>query len=124
MVRNITSRGSGIRCWPPSTTKVVPVSAWAEAAYTTASAISCGVDERPSGVARVMESMRQAFCGLRGHDTLLHFEDERMALRCVSCGHETPGWELNEVPPTVTVRGDARRTAIARPQLISARRIA
>jgi hypothetical protein len=80
--------------------------------------------ERPGRFARVMESMSQAFCGLRGHDTLLHFEGERMALRCVSCGHETPGWELNEVPPTVTVRGDARRHAIARPQLVSERRIA
>jgi hypothetical protein len=79
---------------------------------------------RPRGVARVTESLRQAFCGLRGHDTLLHFEDERLSLRCVSCGHETPGWELNEVPPTVTVRGDARRHAIVRPQLISERRIA
>ena len=66
-----------------------------------------------------MESLRQMLCGLRGHDTLLHFEDERMSLRCVSCGHETPGWELNEVPPTVTVRGDARRHALARPQLVS-----
>jgi hypothetical protein len=47
-----------------------------------------------------------------------------MSLRCVSCGHETPGWELNEVPPTVTVRGDARRHVIARPQLVSERRIA
>ena len=80
--------------------------------------------ERLSVFARVFDSLRQAFCGVRGHDTMLHFEDERMALRCVSCGHETPGWELNEVPPTVTVRGDARRHAIARPQLISARRIA
>ena len=80
--------------------------------------------ERGGVFARVMESLRQMFCGLRGHDTLLHFEDERMSLRCVSCGHETPGWELNEVPPTVTVRGDARRHALVRPQLISARRIA
>ena len=80
--------------------------------------------ERAGVFARVMESLRQRLCGLRGHDTLLHFEDERMSLRCVSCGHETPGWELNEVPPTVTVRGDARRHAIIRPQLISARRIA
>jgi hypothetical protein len=48
-----------------------------------------------------------------------------MSLRCVSCGHETPGWELNEVPPTVTVRGDARRHVIARPpQLVRERRIA
>jgi hypothetical protein len=76
------------------------------------------------GFARVMELLNQTFCGLRGHDTLLQFEDERMSLRCVSCGHETPGWELNEVPPTVTVRGDARRHAMARPQLISTRRIA
>jgi len=80
--------------------------------------------EQPGGFMRVMMMVRQAFCGVRGHDTLLHFEGERMALRCVSCGHETPGWELNEVPPTVTVRGDARRHAIVRPQLISARRIA
>jgi hypothetical protein len=80
--------------------------------------------ERVSVFARVMEALQQLFCGLRGHDTLLHFEGERMSLRCVSCGHETPGWELNEVPPTVTVRGDARRHALARPQLISARRIA
>jgi hypothetical protein len=80
--------------------------------------------ERTGGLARTMEWLRQAFCGLHGHDTLLHFEDERMSLRCVSCGHETPGWELNEVPPTVTVRGDARRHVIARPQLVKERRIA
>ena len=85
---------------------------------TTASSASNG------GFARAMGMLSQLFCGLRGHDTLLHFEDERMSLRCVSCGHETPGWELNEVPPTVTVRGDARRHAIARPQLVSTRRIA
>jgi hypothetical protein len=77
----------------------------------------------PFGV-RVMDRIRQAFCGLHGHDTMLQFEQERMFLRCVSCGHESAGWELNEVPPTVTVRGDARRHAVARPQLVSARRIA
>jgi hypothetical protein len=73
---------------------------------------------------RVMDRLRQMYCGLHGHDTLLHFDKDRMSLRCVSCGHETPGWELNEVPPTVTVRGDNRRHAIARPHLIRARRIA
>jgi hypothetical protein len=82
-------------------------------------------EAREEGVGgRAIHWMRQAWCGLHGHDTLLHFEHERMALRCASCGHETPGWELNEVPPTVTVRGDARRHAIVRPQLVSARRIA
>jgi len=73
---------------------------------------------------RVIDRLRQMFCGLHGHDTLLSFEHERMFLRCVSCGHETPGWELNETRPTITLRGDARRHALPRPQLIRARRIA
>jgi hypothetical protein len=70
----------------------------------------------------MMERVRQAICGLHGHDTLLHFEQERMSLRCASCGHETPGWNLDEARPTVTVRGDARRHRMTRPALV--RRIA
>ena len=73
---------------------------------------------------RMMDWLRQMFCSLHGHDTMLRFQRERMSLRCVSCGHETPGWSLNEVPPTVTIRGDARRLAMVRPQLVRARRIA
>jgi hypothetical protein len=74
----------------------------------------------------VLDRMRQMLCGLHGHDTLLHFEQGRMSLRCVSCGHETPGWELTEPTPTptVAVRDDARRAANIRPHLVSARRIA
>lgn len=74
--------------------------------------------------ARLTERFRQMLCGLHGHDAMLQFEHERMFLRCVSCGHETSGWELTETPPTVTVRGDARRHAIVRPKLVTARRIA
>jgi hypothetical protein len=73
---------------------------------------------------RMLEWLRQTFCSLHGHDTMLHFQQTHMSLRCVSCGHETPGWSLDEVPPTVTIRGDARRLAMVRPQLVSARRIA
>jgi hypothetical protein len=72
---------------------------------------------------RVMDWLHQTLCGLRGHERLLHFEQERMSLRCASCGHETPGWDLNETPPTITIRVD-RRHALARPQLVGARRIA
>jgi hypothetical protein len=75
-------------------------------------------------ISRLAGRVRQMLCGLHGHDAMLQFEQERMFLRCVSCGHETAGWELTEAPPTVTVRGDARRHAIARPKLVSARRIA
>lgn len=73
----------------------------------------------------VFERVRQAYCGLHGHDSLLQFEQERMYLKCVSCGHESSGWELTETPPTITVREGVRRPApLVRPQLVSARRIA
>jgi hypothetical protein len=72
----------------------------------------------------VLDRVRQMFCGMHGHDSLLQFEQDRMFLKCVSCGHETPGWELTETPPTVSVVGDARRHVMARPQLVTERRIA
>ena len=69
--------------------------------------------------------MRQWLCSMTGgHDAFLKYEGERLSLQCVSCGHQTPGWELNEAPPTVTVRGDARRHALMRPQLVQTRRVA
>jgi hypothetical protein len=73
---------------------------------------------------RVVDWLRQAYCGIHGHDTLLHFQQERMSLRCVSCGHETPGWTLDHEPPRVKLRGDARRHALPRPHLVSDRKIA
>jgi hypothetical protein len=73
---------------------------------------------------RVMDRLRHMVCGLHGHDALLQFEQGRMFLRCVSCGHETPGWEVIEPPATVTMRDGARRHAIQRPQLIGERRVA
>jgi hypothetical protein len=79
---------------------------------------------RTGGLARLMTRVSQLVCGVRGHDTLLHFGDERISLRCASCDHETPGWELNEAPPTITVRGDARRHPLSHRQLIGARRVA
>ena len=68
--------------------------------------------------------MRQAYCGMRGHDEMLQFGRERMALKCVSCGHESSGWDLNEAQPSITARVEDRRRFLARPHLIGARRIA
>ncbi len=36
-------------------------------------------------------------CAFRGHDQLVHFTSGRMFLRCATCGHETPGWQID--PP-------------------------
>jgi len=74
---------------------------------------------------RMLDRVREAFCGLHGHDNLLQFQRDRMFLKCFSCGHESPGWELNETPPTVVAHADSRRLALVRrPQLIGERRIA
>jgi len=66
---------------------------------------------------RVLDRVREAFCGLHGHDSVLQFQQDRMFLKCFSCGHESPGWELNEPPPTVVAAADHRRLASVRPQL-------
>jgi hypothetical protein len=71
-----------------------------------------------------IDRVRELFCGVRGHDNLLQFQRNRMFLRCLSCGHQTPGWELNETPPTRISRRDTRRLTLVRPQLVNARRIA
>ena len=75
-------------------------------------------------VTNVFDLMRQAYCGLHGHDSLLQFEQDRMFLKCTSCGHETPGWELTETPPITTEEAPARRPTLVRPQLVGERRVA
>jgi hypothetical protein len=42
--------------------------------------------------------LRQAACGLTGHDMVRHFEPQRMSLQCLSCGAKTRGWALQEEP--------------------------
>ena len=79
--------------------------------------------EKGEGVGgRIVGWLRQACCSLRGHDSLMRFEKERVYLQCSSCGHESPGWMLKEARPNIA-RGDARQT-LARPQFLGARRIA
>jgi hypothetical protein len=63
---------------------------------------------------RFMQLIGQAFCGLRGHDAMLHFEDNRVLLRCTSCGHESPGWNVGDQRPRLRFAGDARRHMMRR----------
>jgi len=55
----------------------------------------------------VLNGLYQLFCSLRGHDELLEFEERRIFLRCVSCGHESPGWQVG--------KGAARQFGETRP---------
>jgi len=66
---------------------------------------------------RAIARLGQLFCGLKGHDSVLHFEGKRVMMRCTSCGHDTPGWEITGRAPRKRFDGDARRHAL-KPQLV------
>ena len=65
-------------------------------------------------VARTLGRLGQLVCGLRGHDSVLHFEGNRVNMRCTSCGHDTPGWEISGRGPRRRYEGDARRHLIGK----------
>ena len=66
---------------------------------------------------RALSRVSQIICGLRGHDAVLHFEGKRVMMRCTSCGHDSPGWEVSGRAPRQRFAGDARRHAMA-PRLV------
>jgi hypothetical protein len=72
---------------------------------------------------RMLERVREAFCGLHGHDNLLQFGHDRMYLKCASCGHESPGWELNEPQPAKR-SAERAHPALVRGDDLGTRRIA
>jgi hypothetical protein len=69
-------------------------------------------------IARAMGRLGQLMCGARGHDSVLHFEGKRVMMRCTSCGHDTPGWEVTGRGPRQRFEGDKRRHALATPRLV------
>jgi hypothetical protein len=69
-------------------------------------------------VARTMGRLGQLFCGLRGHDSVLHFEGNRVMMRCTSCGHDTPGWEISGRGPRRRFEGDSRRHLLTTQRLV------
>jgi hypothetical protein len=44
----------------------------------------------------MLPAMRRLMCLVRGHEMVRYFEPRRMALRCLSCGHQTPGWTIGD----------------------------
>jgi hypothetical protein len=72
---------------------------------------------------RIANRVRQFFCGMHGHDSLLQFEPDRMSLRCASCGYESPGWALREVHADVQPAVPSQRLRV-RPELAGIRRVA
>lgn len=63
-----------------------------------------------------MGSLRRFICAVRGHEDFLQFDKNRVYLRCVECGHESPGWTIETRRPVL--RFPSRRTAKASVALI------
>jgi hypothetical protein len=42
----------------------------------------------------LFDQLRRLPCVFQGHDSVLHFESDRISLRCLSCGYRSPGWRL------------------------------
>ena len=72
-------------------------------------------------ITRALDQVRQAICGLHGHDALLHFQTGRLSMRCTSCGYETPGWDLKSAPARNEM---ATKPRVLRMPLVSHRRVA
>ena len=69
-------------------------------------------------VSRTVIRLGQLFCGMRGHESMVHFEGKRVMMRCTSCGHDTPGWEISGRGPRRRFEGDARRHLLVKPRLV------
>jgi len=77
----------------------------------------------------VFDRVREGLCGLQGHDNLLQFGRDRLYLKCIECGHESPGWDVSDtyphkLAPVAASEDPAKRREEARPPLVQVRRIA
>jgi hypothetical protein len=69
-------------------------------------------------LSRAIGRFGQVLCGLRGHDSVLHYEGNRVMMRCTSCGHDSPGWEICGRGPRRRFEGDARRHLLRPARLV------
>jgi hypothetical protein len=72
----------------------------------------------------VLRRLGQMICGLSGHDFVRHYEQNRASLRCASCGHVSPGWELTAPLPQLRYTGDPERHQLQPRARVVNRRVA
>jgi hypothetical protein len=66
---------------------------------------------------RIARWLQSTWCLINGgHYKVLHTEPDRMALRCVACGHMSPGWAVGSPRLARTMPSDPERLrAVRRP---------
>jgi hypothetical protein len=66
--------------------------------------------------ARTMSWLRSTWCVINGgHYKVLHTEPDKLALRCVACGHQSPGWEVGTPRLARRMPADPDRLRARRP---------
>jgi hypothetical protein len=64
---------------------------------------------------RFMRWLCSIWCVINGgHYKVLHTEPERLALRCVACGHTSPGWEVGTPRVARRIAADPERLRVRR----------
>lgn len=53
--------------------------------------------------------VRQASCGLMGHEDVLRLQRQRLSLACSRCGRVTRGWDLTDPTPPAATRTERPR---------------
>ena len=68
---------------------------------------------------RLTRWLQSAWCVINGgHYKVLHTEPDRMALRCVACGHMSPGWSVGSPRLARSMPSDPDRLrAVRRPMI-------
>ena len=65
---------------------------------------------------RTMSWLRSTWCVINGgHFKVLHTEPDKLALRCVACGHMSPGWEVGSPRLSRRTPADPDRLRVRRP---------
>ncbi len=70
----------------------------------------------PSLWGRLVSWLCSIWCVINGgHYKVLHTEPEWLALRCVACGHTSPGWEVGTPKVARRMPADPERLRMRRP---------
>ena len=69
---------------------------------------------------RVTRWLQNTWCVINGgHYKVLHTEPDRMALRCVACGHMSPGWAVGSPRLARTMPSDPERLRATRRPMVA-----
>jgi hypothetical protein len=112
LARTLKSRGFMMTNAPDST------------ATALAGAVNAFDNEPPGLIERALRTLQCALCGVHGHESVLQHEPTRMYLRCMSCGYETPGWDVGPAPQLARSLAESRSRIAAPRHLTVMRRVA